>query len=703
MSFIIGVIYSKATEYSQILLRNVFLAQDTTRLFIDVFFAVLTLACILYAVRKKWVRATRMIVLAAAIYGLNLGALIVAENQIGPERAATLLEMHRRPSDPWPRGTAHIPLGRFGVAETEKGYLEPGGSFSPAAGSLGISFWVTDGAGNLISTSDDIPIDQTSASYGSSTSGAPAVQVETPFFRATWTAESDGSFTLDVVTTSESRVDLVLRGVGPAGGPLTKIERSGRRILTSSGWTLETLPVDAVWSAGEERSKGWTKNQTPGPEVAESSQGWAYGRVSGLGRSYTLRLSKPTMMSQVAPNPPSASLGDFPMVLDGADAQFVAALQAQVLTLQQGLVGNETRPGEPLNYPLEWLRDGTYVVVALLRSGHHETARQLALAMAPKDFFGGFGSEADAPGLALWMLGELSESFDDAHFDTLIWAHVQRKAEIILRLLNATGTTTHAFTGPVVPWYQDNPNLETIAYGTREGLIDGRMDWHRPLFYVNASAFAGLTAASKIASRMGKAPEAEQWRHAATDLQVAWRRAFDKPSFAKDRANDRTAISGLWPFSIADAKSFERLLNDRRQFAQSEHSGHQQRPLWSYFSLAEAHQWLRLSHPEYSRATLDRLWQQSPFPGLYTFWEGNKEENSFGRWKQYRGWVNPPTVTPHYWSSAEALLLQISMIAEAFTDDHDVLLIGAGVPQAWLNHPLHFSDVGTAIGRVSWT
>ena len=65
------------------------------------------------------------------------------ENPSGRQRV--LDEMMRRPEDPWPRGSGHVILAIPGSREIDKGYYEPGGSFSPAVGSFGISFWVLDG------------------------------------------------------------------------------------------------------------------------------------------------------------------------------------------------------------------------------------------------------------------------------------------------------------------------------------------------------------------------------------------------------------------------------------------------------------------------------------------------------------------------------------------------------------------------------
>ena len=80
------------------------------------------------------------------------------------------------------------------------------------------------------------------------------------------------------------------------------------------------------------------------------------------------------------------------------DSRFDASLNAQTWQILTALVGTETRPGDPINYPLQWLRDGAYEVVGLVRAGYVDLARELVKPFAERDFFGGFGAEADAPG-----------------------------------------------------------------------------------------------------------------------------------------------------------------------------------------------------------------------------------------------------------------------------------------------------------------
>ena len=89
---------------------------------------------------------------AAAVAGALLGGAVsrpghAGENKSGPgQRGAGLSQreivkraMGQRPEDPWPRGWGHVVLASPGSQQPAKGYHEPGGSFSPAAGSFGVS------------------------------------------------------------------------------------------------------------------------------------------------------------------------------------------------------------------------------------------------------------------------------------------------------------------------------------------------------------------------------------------------------------------------------------------------------------------------------------------------------------------------------------------------------------------------------------
>ncbi len=107
-------------------------------------------------------------------------------------------------------------------------------------------------------------------------------------------------------------------------------------------------------------------------------------------------------------------------------------------------------------------------------------------------------------------------------------------------------------------------------------------------------------------------------------------------------------------------------------------------------------------HGQSERAwqTLRWFWDHQASPGLYTWWEGRGEENTFGHWEQVRGWVDPPHVTPHYWTAAEMLLLQLDMLA--YGNPAGEIVIGAGVRPEWISRPVSARGLLTRFGPLEW-
>ena len=652
-------------------------------------------------------RRRRVAILLAFLLGLTAAAAIAERlhiaSLIGPERLRTLQAMAARPRDPWPRGSGHVPLGVEGAAPAEKGYIEPGGAFSPTAGSFGVSFWVVGPDGRRLTTGDETPLSETRQAY----LPAPALGVaaETPAYRATWRIVGEGRASLDLVSLGRGgHLEIVLRSVGPAGGPLTSIRRVGaNELVLNDRWRVRAEGALDVAYLGRERG-GWAGPvSTEAGNLARDKAGWCVVRIRlPAGGSQHLDIADGGQAVAAAP-PEGAPRA---MTLPGQNPRFDASLRAQVVTIRQAIFGREIAPGDPLNYPLPWVRDGAYSLVALARSGQTDRLRDLAQPFAKRDFFGGFGAEADAPGLALWALGETSVALNDPNFDRAIWPDVVRKVGLIDALLSAKGPVMADFVGPVVPKFRKNPDLRLVADPAHDGLIVGRMDWHRPIFYVNAVTYIGLRNAAALASRSGHEAEAARWSATASKLQTGWRAAFAAGEINDaQHADDRTAISGLWPGEIAEPESYRALLEGRwRDSRRGQNDEPLERPLWTYFTLAEAHQWLRLSRPERAWNTLNWFWDHQPAPGLYTLWEGSGEENSFGLWGRVRGWVRPPYVSPHYWAASEMLLLQLAMLADVEGGpDQGVLVIGSGVPAEWLRRPFQVSGIGTSAGPVGWS
>jgi len=638
-----------------------------------------------------------------SFFVLSLGAAMVLSPRIleaQTPRLELLRAMRQRPEDPWPRGQGHVLLAAPGSSEGDKSYHEPGGSFSPRFGSFGVSIWITDNGGKILATSDSLPLNKVQQNLvWPNGQRLPAIETVTPCYRARWSLKdaSRWQLNLDLTTADDKRVVLAIRSAGPAGGPIEQCEWDSKRLRINRRWTMVLSPAPASVSLGNEGAAGWQVSGA-GVNACTSEEGWGFARLE-------LRGAKEWTLTIRDEQPPPAPLLAYSSTASGLelnlpDPQFAACLNAQVAHLMMGLVNNETRPGDPNNYPLNWLRDGAHTIVALARAGRTETARQLCAPFSEQDFFGGFGAEADGPGLALWALEETAAGARDEGFERRLWPHVQRKAGLILEMLSAAGPLRKPYLGPIVPQHKNRKDLDLVCGQARDGLIAGRMDWHQPILFVNAAAYHGLRCAAELAKRLDKEAEAQAWYGRAEELKAAWAKGFE----TSEADNERTYICGLFPtWVVSDKDKYQRKLAARRA---ASHDGQERlkgRPLWTYFTVAEAHQWLMLGQPEKVWSDLRWFWDNQASPGLFTWWEGNGEENTFQRWEEARGWVAPPHVTPHYWTAAEMLLLQLDMLACLDESGREpVLVIGPGIPKEWLNGPLSVKGLSTRLGKVDW-
>ena len=628
-------------------------------------------------------------------------SILISQSLLAQTPRLELIQaMLQRPNDPWPRGKDHVVLAVPGCSEANKGYHEPGGSFSPGFGSFGVSVWVTDNNGKIVATSDSLPLDEIEQQLAWLTNRKlPAIQTETPYYRARWVFAGDGRWQLDLnlQTDRDKRAFLVVRSVGPAGGPVNLLDWHNQQLRINERWSLALSPNPVVVSLGDEHIENWRMSGS-GLNRYTSEDGWGFARFELRGAKDWTFTVRDNLFPPITPLAYSSSMPEFALNLP--DAKFSNCLKAQVAHLMMGLVNNETRPGDPNNYPLNWLRDGAYSIVALARAGQLEVAKQLCRPFAEHDFFGGFGSEADAPGLALWALEEVGGIARDPDFDRWLWPHAKRKAEWILKMLAATGPVREQCSGPIVPAHTNRDDLDLVCDAMKDGLIQGRMDWHRPVLFVNAVSYRGFVSAAELAARLDKDADAQIWRDRAVELRQAWAKAFD----SSEADNERTYICGLYPtWVVSNRDAFQTRLAARRTQSHDGEDRLKDKPLWTYFNVAEAHQWLALGQPDKAWDDLRWFWDNQASPGLFTWWEGKGEENTFHRWEQARGWVAPAHVTPHYWTAAEMLLLQLDMLA--YVDESGgtpTLVIGAGIPKEWLDLAMSVKRLSTRFGKVDW-
>jgi hypothetical protein len=347
-------------------------------------------------------------------------------------------------------------------------------------GSFVVALWVTDREGNLQATSDTMPLSEIRQHFTwPDGQRIPGIYTETKYYQALWSAIGHGRWRLDLKAQADAQLLLVIRSVVPAGGPIRSLSWEGQQLSINDRWAVSIDPVPVEVHLSEEGAEDWMTDNSSVKEW-QSDRGWGYTRIN-LGGAGDWHIVIEDSMS-AAPHVPLNAPAIRPTPnLTLPDERFSACLNAQIAHLMMSLVDRQTRPGDPLNYPLAWLRDGAYVVVALARAGQLEVARELSAYFAENDFFGGFGPEADGPGIAIWALEEIAVRQNQPEYDQWLWPHVRRKAEIILEMLSAERPIHRPITGPIVPRLMRHPNLFLVAEPARDGLIVGRMDQHRPL------------------------------------------------------------------------------------------------------------------------------------------------------------------------------------------------------------------------------
>jgi hypothetical protein len=615
------------------------------------------------------------------------------------ERQLLINAIKDSPSLSWPRGKGHVILGNPGSSLEQKAYHEPGGNFSPGFTSFGVSFEFFDAQSSWIASSNSIPMDKIEQRLEAK---SRSIITQTPLYKAAWRPIEGGSWRLDFESNSADRYSPVVKisSAGPAGGPIQRLNWENNTLTVNHDQEISITPVPELVLFQDEREALTIKKQRSS-DPWHSEDGFSAALlVLSADKKYSLDI---TPKSKITHSDERYPRDQDQVSVSLSNSEFERSLDAQVFHLLSGIVGSETRPGDPANYPLNWLRDGAYVIVALAKAGQVDVARSLAGEFLERDYFGGFGAEADAPGLAIWALDEVATRVDDVDFTKDLWPHIKRKANLILEMLEAKRPVSKPFSGPIVPSlrYKKYHYLSSVAKASKNGLIQGKMDNHYPIYFVNAVSYLGLTRAAEFAVRVGDKGSARHYLERAASLQVALSAMLEESSGS---TNPRTLIFGLWPSNVVENNQlYVQLLQDDWEKERDPSGGYVNFPKWTYFNVAKAHQWLLAGDLDRTWKTLRWFWSNQASPGLYTWWEGDGEENSFHLWENARGWTTPPHVTPHYWTAAEMLLLQLDMLAyEKERDGETHIVIGSGFAPDMLKEPISVNGLEMRNGRLDW-
>lgn len=669
-------------------------------------FVPLLLALVAISLNTKYSKAiTYMIILLIPIFFItNLQSFLTISRVAVPPNQEVKNLYGLNPNIKLPRGDGHIILATPGSKEVNKSYYEPGGSFSPAGQKYGVSIVVEDTNGKLLTTSDSIPLNQINQSLvWEAESQLPSVVASTNFYNAVWKKVNINDWQLTLSPNQTTHLtSLMIRSVGPAGGPIRDIAWNGQALTINNKWQVSFSPLPQKVLLDDEFVDKFSSKIVI-DRVVHSDRGWATAKI------FLSQDSKTTaIFSKIDQDIQNFEplLTQMPLIanleINLPDKRFRESLNSQVAHMSMGLVDNETRPGDPLYYPLDWQRDGAYILVALLKTGQLQTAHALSKKFAEQDFYGGFGSEADAPGLSIWALNSVANQIKMKSYDEWLWPHIKRKVSYIEKMLYAKTNIEAPHIGDVFSQFADNPEINLISGPAKNGLIIGRMDNHRPVLFVNAISYLGLIEAANLADRLDHKDEATHWRSEASSIKNAWQEGLK----VKDYDDERTYISAIWPSWIAelDSELIYKNLEKRWIDKHDQNNQFKFRPLWTYFDLAEAHQWLLLGNTERSWATLNWFWNNQSSPGLYTWWEGDGTESFSIGPKNIRSAVKSSPVTPHYWTAAEMTLLQLDMLGYVDKSQKEpTIVIGQGILNEWLKSDMSVKGLRLEDFMVDWS
>jgi len=357
------------------------------------------------------------------------------------EHAVLRKMKEKHPDWIWNRSDTHIILGVPSTIDGLRTPVEPGNSFSPGPGSYGVSTWVfhqgklhapeTKALGDLnwSFTDGHFPIVR-------SVWDAEGVCVASRLFTAGDANISDirDYFAVELENTLSETVDfsfyLVIRSVGPAGGPIRSLSYESDNVVINDRPSLLALEDPNRFGAVNYESSGkdiscfLKAGDFPEETTARDSSKWsgssqykhdmasgnlkddATSWVSGA-LEYKLSLAPGEkkelyfichvqaghwMLDWLPPlSRPAGSVKKFfeeeetkykalwasyfSIDLKTPDTRYTDAFYSQIAHLYMFTVHNLPRISS-ISYPLWWLRDGSYVVTALDKAGLHNVSKE---------------------------------------------------------------------------------------------------------------------------------------------------------------------------------------------------------------------------------------------------------------------------------------------------------------------------------------
>jgi hypothetical protein len=647
------------------------------------------------------------------------------------EKMKLIKELH--PDWIWNRGDTHVILGMPGCLEAFKTPVEPGNSFSPGPGTYGVSSWFY--VEGKLHAPEEKELSELVWSFE---------EGSLPVLNSKWKAGNisvssnlftDGDyessnyknyFTVELTNNAPQPLELsfylVLRSFGAAGGPIKSLSYKDNIVYINGAPLVftetQTSEFGALsYSSTKEDISVYLKNGVLPKQtnIEDDESTWASGALefkvkleSGQKVKYDFAfhlhtghwtldwikpLERPLNVDKIKKNIIKRWKEELEIRLDLPDRRFADALNCQLTHLYMFTVANSIRI-TPISYPLWWLRDGAYILNALNKGGLHDFCERACREIAEKDAFGGFGSEGDGPSDGIWLLSEHYMLTEDKEFLKDMFPHIKRRAELLMKM-RRTKTPIKIFTEYTIPKCMLEPNTDILCIAAEDGLIKGRMDHHFPTLWINGFAYLALKRTAICARALGI--DDSLYENEAEDLLAALMKKAEK-IFGQ---NDRDVNSAFWPTGWAsrDDKFINEKFYEFWNKVRCPNGKHSPDSANTYFEAGQAHNFLLLGKRENAWVSIEWFLSNQTAPGLYTYPEGI-DDNTDLLWPRLRGWEDVNYVTPHGWTAAEVFhLLRDCLVRE----DGEMLIIGSGIPECWMNEKFEVKGIPTYFGKVSFS
>ena len=640
----------------------------------------------------------------------------------------------KHPEWVWNRSDAHFFLAVPEQPDAFTSVVEPGNSFSPGPGTYGVSAWVL--ADGVLHTPEELP--QEAFEQGFSGGRYPISEskwdagvfcVETELFtnKLPNTIDYRDDFRVKITNQSADTMAgtfcLAIRSFGAAGGPVRSLsyEEGVVHVNEKPCLYIETpgkFVAVSYEQTGSDISVALRQGWKDLPAAAEDAGGWASGALlyplqlapgervmfdfachlhAG---NYLMTWQKPLARPQDFDGQKRWLMNEWDALLsvdiDVPDKRFHDAFFAQIAHLYMA-TGQDAPHISPITYPAWWARDSAYILVALAKAGFADFAGRAAAHAGRFQISCAFGPEGDVPGERIWMLSEQYLLTRDEVYLRKNYEYIEENADRIVEMRH-TDVPLAYFSENFSHQYSATPNTAFTCAPAADGLVMGRMDFSYPIFYVNAFCYLGLKRAAMCAEILGEGDAALYAREA--DALRAAMRAKAPGLFGQ---NERDTCAAFAPSGWADkedaflAAAFEAYWN--RKWCPGGVQTHE--PLWTYFEVGDARNRVLIGERDRAWAILDHYLDNHTFQGVYTWKEGEKDENSAVlAWERLRGWDKASCVTPHGWTGAEMLaLLRDCLVRE---DESGQILIGSGVPASWADSDFGISNFPTYYGKISF-